>query len=159
MVIIVSWIGWYAIRDIVAGFIIRNNPAIKTGNKIIFNQQIIIVIKHNATQLEGRLENGNIIFIKYHKLLNSDLQLLVEHEVTHNKTIELTVPKSDKPHNIVGAINSFLLTRPNYAVKHMPEIKKISQTETGINFRITIYALDTEYIIDIEEALREKFEG
>jgi len=156
---IILWIGWYGIRDIVSGFIARNNPAIRVGNKIIINQDIITVIKHNATQLEGRLENGNIIFIKYNKLLNSDLQQLVEHEITHNKTIELSVPKSDNPDEITRAINSFLLTRPDYAIKHLPEINKLSQTENQINFRITIYALDAEHIIDIEESLRKKFEN
>jgi len=159
VLIIIIWIGWYALRDIISGFIIRNNPAIRIDNKIVINQEIITIFKLDATQVEGRLENGNIIYIKYNILLSIDLQQIVEHELTYNKTIELTIAKTENQEVITNTINSFLLTQPNYAIKHLPEIKKISQSDNNLNLIITIYALNAENIIDIEEALRKKFES
>lgn len=156
---IILWIGWFALRDIVAGFIVRNNAAIKIDNKIIFDNQIITISKLCATLVEGRLKNGNTTFIKYNKLFNNPIQKVVEHELTYNKTIEITTTKTENPAAVIRAINGFLLTQPNYAIKHQPEINKIGEKDQKINLRITFFALNTENIVGIEYALREKFEG
>lgn len=156
--LVIIWIGWFALRDIVSGFIIRNNAAIKIGTKIIYNQEVVSIFRLDATQIEGRLENGNLIFIKYSKLLNNELQQVVEHELTYNKTIELVTSATEKQEAVTESINSFLLTQPNYAIKHQPEIKKIKEENGSLSFRITLYAIKAENIIDIEQALRKKFE-
>jgi hypothetical protein len=157
--LILLYLGWFAIKDIVAGMMLRNNPSIKVGNKLIINDNNITINKLTATYVEGRLENGDLFFIRYSNLIKENFSRIIENELTYNKTIEIKVKDDGNSDKFITNIRSFLISRPGYAVKHSPEILKTSTDKEITTYKITFYSLDYENIINIEQELRKKFEN
>ena len=154
---IIGFVSWYALRDIVAGFVVRANTSVYPGGKILFEEKIITITKLNANSIEGRMENGDIIHIPYTKLAGKNIEQVVENELVYSKTTEHRIKKSGDLSNIKERLTSFLIAQPGLDLNHDIELIRIAEDKESVTFRITYYAVDSESVIDIEKALEDEF--
>ena len=148
----------FSIKDIIAGYILRNNPAIAKQKKIIVDNQAITIINLMPGYIEGVLDDNSIITIRYSKLMQSTIKQATDSKNIQSKTIQILLQKTLYNDDTTRSIKSFLLSQPNYAVKHSPIIKKIGEDATKVKLSVTFYVLDAEEVFEIENEVRMQYE-
>jgi hypothetical protein len=155
--VILAWVSWFSIREVVAGFIVKNNPAIKVGNQIETEEKLCKIQRLNTQDIELKDETGNIRFIKYSHFLQNKWTLMVDEELIFSRTIQMVLKKEQNT-NHIEEINHFLLNQAHFALKHSPQIMKLKESEQELELKVTFYTLNSTQLGEMERRLRERFE-
>jgi hypothetical protein len=159
LIVISLWLAWYSMSDIVAGFVVRNNPAITKNRRILIDNQIVTVNRLLPGYLQGTLDDGKVICLRYRKLLNLNV-IYIDDDVKYtSKTIHIKIARATYSNDINQLIRSFLLAQPYSAVKYPPVMKTTAEDPQYITYSITFYVLNAEKIHEVENALRMEFES
>lgn len=158
LIAIAIWITLFALKDIIAGYILRNNTAIMKRKKIVVENETITILTLMPGYLEGLLDDNSVITIRYSKLLQAKIVNVSDNEKIQSKTIQIHLHKTRFNDDTTRLIKSFLLSQPNYAVKQSPIIKKTGEDAEKVKLSITFYVLDAERVFEIENEVRMQFE-
>ncbi|MDD4746653.1 MAG: hypothetical protein RBR35_04265 [Salinivirgaceae bacterium] len=158
LITIAIWIVLFSIKDIIAGYILRNNPAIAKQKKIIVDNYTLTITSLMPGYLEGLLDDNSIITIRYSKLIQATIKQITDSENIQSKTIQISLQKTLYNDDTARSIKSFLLSQPNYAVKQSPIIRKIGEDATKVKLSVTFFVLDSEKVFEIENEVRMQYE-
>ncbi|MDD2564222.1 MAG: hypothetical protein PHU27_08415, partial [Salinivirgaceae bacterium] len=94
LITIAIWIVLFSIKDIIAGYILRNNPAIAKQKKIIVDNYTLTITSLMPGYLEGLLDDNSIITIRYSKLIQATIKQITDSENIQSKTIQISLQKT-----------------------------------------------------------------
>ena len=157
--IILLWLGWFLLREVVAGFILRNNPALKVGNQIEIEKKIYHIQRFNAQNVELKDDDGNMRFIPNSYFLHHKWTLIVDEELVFSKSILMQIKAIESKDKLLEDIKRFLINQPQYALKYSPQVQKISQGKDSMELKVVFYSLQSSHLHEMENLLRERFEG
>lgn len=159
ILLIMFWLGKFSIREIIAGYLIRNNKDLELRAHIQLNNRLLHIEKFHSTYLEGKLETGDSIYIRYSDFYKGNWIRIIENETIFSKTIKIIISSEENSDKVTDAIRSYLISEPYSAIKKKSEIIKTGENNEGSIFSITFYTLDLQHITHIESKLLSRFKA
>ena len=158
IVLIISiWASRLFLKDYIAGIIIKSNSDINIGEFITVSEYYGQIKKFNFRTIEIELENNKVIFFPYSKILNLEIIKEQKAESLIGYTFILNLSKSDEPNKIILKLRESILFSPWASLKKDPVIKLLNETNSSYIFELTVYAINREMNINIENYLKEKY--
>ncbi|MBE0663588.1 MAG: mechanosensitive ion channel [Bacteroidales bacterium] len=156
--IILITIGWYFLRDYIAGTILKVENAFAVNQQIITPEIHGTIKKVGYRSLEVESESGQFSKLPYSRLSGQifSLQAPAESILSHELTME--IPSTQKIESIKEQIVKELLLLPWVSVNHTPEIKTISETNEVITLRIIYSTSNENQTSVINQYIRKRFE-
>ncbi|WP_299459670.1 mechanosensitive ion channel family protein [uncultured Microscilla sp.] len=155
MLVIIVALSWFAIRDFIAGVVLKLEGAFTIGERI------------KVQALEGRvkelgyfgvkLENfrGEIISIPYHTVSGVTRVQPKSSEAIKNHSFQLDLPKRYTPTESIDKLRELILNTPWASVTKRPYIKLSKENEVDYTFEIIIYSLHPRYFQKTETYLQK----
>jgi small-conductance mechanosensitive channel len=157
--IIIIFLGWFLLKDLVAGVIFRINNPYKINDYIQVSglSGRLISIKLQCLEIED--PHGRVIAIPYSKVAGNIVSRAYPSQsiLSHNFVLKMSRGRETNIFNIIEKLRKTILTLPWSAQKKEPKIEIADESEDSITFRITIYSLDESYFKKTEKHLEEKF--
>ena len=158
IVLVISiWAGRLFLKDYIAGIIIKSNSEINVGEFITVSGYYGQITKLNYRTIEIELEDNKVMYFPYSKILNSEIIKEHKAESITGYTFTLNLSKTDEPSKVLLKIREAILFSPWASLKKDPVIKLTGETNTSYIFELTVYAINKEMNINIENYLREKY--
>ncbi len=155
MLVIIVALSWFAIRDFIAGIVLKLEGAFTIGERI------------KVQDLEGRvkelgyfgvkLENfrGEIMSVPYSAVSGVTRVQPKSSEAIKNHSFRLDLPKKYTPTTSIDKIRELILNTPWAAITKRPHIKLVIEGEAHYTFEIIIYSLHSRYFQKTETHLRK----
>lgn len=137
-------------KDFFTGVYIKIEGRLRTNDYVTINNVTGKIVKFHTRNLELNTENDEVVWIPYHKLLESSVAKKLNKGEERSRTITISIP-FDSPYNSIKMIEDTLNICP-WIYSHKPSsVKKINDTD----FSISIYAADNFTFQKVEEFLHE----
>ncbi len=159
LIFTLSWITWYYLRDIFAGFFFKINNNLPDKKQITFENNKGEIIRKHLKHLEIETNNNELIFIPYTKLLNGVFSISEEQNenLNYNNTFIIEVKKTESLKETIKKIQTAILQLPWISPKNEPKILPISETKEFLKLEITFFSVNNDYIFKIRSHIENKF--
>jgi len=159
LIFTLSWIIWYYLRDIFAGFFFKINNSFPDKKQITFENNKGKIIQKQLKHLEIETNNNEKIFIPYTKLLNGIFSISEEQNenLNYNNTFIIEVKKTEPIKDTIQKIQTAILQLPWISLKNEPKILPISETKEFLKLEITFFSVNNDYIFKIRNHIQNKF--
>jgi small-conductance mechanosensitive channel len=157
--IIIILLGWFLLKDLVAGVIFRINNPYKINDYIHISGLSGKLISIGLQCLEIEDPQGRVIAIPYSKVAGNIISRAFPSQsiLSHNFVLKINrVPETDI-FSLTEKLRKTILTLPWSAQKKEPKIEIADESKDFIVFRITIYSLDEIYFKKMEKHIEEKY--
>ena len=160
-IIIILYLAWYALKDIITGIIFKSS---KTHH---LNDHINIAnISGKITQLGLRHmdiedQGGRIVSIPYSRVVGSIIfkSYPSQSMLSHNFQLRIPVRQNTDVFQIMESLRTTILILPWSSQKKEPKIMVKEETTEFVLFNLTIYSLDETYFKKTEKYLQEQFKA
>ncbi len=152
-------LGWYFLRDFVAGIILKTEIAFEVNQRIKTSQHEGILRKLGYRSIEIETENGEQIKIPYGMITANAIVLQNLDESSHGSETSLRVTSSVPVQEMMDRISKEILLLPWSSINHEPIIR-VSQQEASFNlFLVHFYSLSKRHTSLISQHLKNTFEN
>lgn len=153
-VIIVLWISWYYLRDLIAGIMIRREGFIKTGENVAIGEAKGKVVSIGLQGLQLETGREEVIFIPYQQVSSQTIRKtsIQGHRQAHIFSIELSgdISAIMARKKILRAI----LLAPNVVSGEAVDINVRAQDTSGRHIEISVLLYDLERASETEQFIR-----
>lgn len=155
LVVIILSLSWFAIRDFIAGVILKLEGAFNIGERI------------KVKEMEGRvkelgyfgmkLENfqGEIISVPYSSVSGVTRVQSKSNDKVKNHSFQLDLPKKHAPAETIEKIRESILNTPWTSITKTPHVQLVSDSDNYYTFDIIVYSLHSRYFQKIETHLQK----
>ncbi|MFW6019845.1 MAG: mechanosensitive ion channel domain-containing protein [Bacteroidales bacterium] len=157
VLLIFIWFAWYALRDIIAGIVIKANRDLNLNDMVDIADHHGKIIRFGMRNLILETENGKNIFLPYSMIINQELIRSHPAEKILSHTFKLTTSKDRSIEQTIQEIHKTILSLPWTSRIKKPVIRAEQENDKNYIFRVTTYSIEKGYFIMIEQALREAF--
>ncbi|MCF8217736.1 MAG: mechanosensitive ion channel [Bacteroidales bacterium] len=157
VLLIFIWFAWYALRDIIAGIIMKANRGLNLNDMVDIADYHGKIKRFGIRNLVLETENGKSIFLPYTMIIKQELIRSHPAEKILSHTFTLTTPKDKTIEQSMREIHKSLLSLPWTSRIKKPLIRAEQETEASYVFQITAYSIEKGYFVMIEKAIREAF--
>lgn len=159
LIFIIGIIIWFALKDIILGYILRSNNSLKPGNKLTIDNQTGNIKKLALRNLILDINNNNNIHIPYSKVINSKIINNEKLEKGGNQySFKIEIEKL-KPYNIIiEDLKKEILSSPWSSVNETPKIELLNDNNKTYTFMLDVYLIDKNFSKDLESRLMKKFQ-
>jgi len=159
LLLITAWVGWFAVKDFIAGAVFRNNKDFNEGEMVRIHDMEGTIQSFSARKLIMETQEGETIHFPYSQITHAVVRKINPAELIKHRTFGLTVSRKSSLEETKTEIHRKIMNLPWASVKKHPTITPLEEGDSYYKFEITVYSLETEYLFKLEEHLREKFEG
>jgi small-conductance mechanosensitive channel len=156
---LVFLLGWYFLRDFVAGIILKTEIAFEVNQRIKTSQHEGILRKMGYRSIEIETKTGKQVKIPYGMITSSAIVLQNLDESTYGSETSLRVPPEVPIQEMKDRISKEILLLPWSSINHEPIIR-VSQQEAAFNvFLVHYYSLTNVHASLISQHLKSTFEN
>ena len=155
-IVALIWISWYAIRDIIAGIILKTEGAVSVNERIHVNDVTGQITKMGYRVMELETDLGETVNIPYSKV-SGEIQVKSnpgEKIKSHRFEILLKEENTHEMMQQIKKIRQIVLNAPWSSLKKAPLVKLVGEKEGQKRIEIIIYALKVEYFTLIKDYLK-----
>jgi len=149
------WVSWYALRDIIAGIIIKTEGAITVNDRIQLKEVTGQIKRMGYRIMEMETDTGETVNVPFSKVSGA-LQIKSNPgEKMKSHRFELISKNDNKiPANeLLRLVQKVAYNAPWSSLKKAPQVKLLKEAEGHKYFEIIIYALKVEYFSSIKNYL------
>ena len=157
LLMVLFWISRYWVKDLIAGVIFRASSRLKAGDILRFEDLKGTVTNFGSFSLELETQDNQAIFIPYSKLIDA---VNIKSEPTGKSqgyTFVLTCARTDDPTTLMQEVKTAIISTPWVSVNKMPQVRLLTQTDSDIEFEVTVFPVDPSFTGKIESQVTEKF--
>ena len=157
LVLLVGLVGWYVLRDIVAGV------AFLTKHPGILKHRLSIlgvhgkVVRLGPTSLSLRTDTGQILSIPYSRIAGESFTDHSQSTASDRFTLSLAVGDDSEPNELAHAIRTDLMLLPWTNAHFRPHVR-IVRTDGKITAEITYHSLNEEHAARVGQHIKGKYE-
>ncbi|MCB9211296.1 MAG: mechanosensitive ion channel family protein [Ignavibacteriales bacterium] len=156
--IVAAWIGWFVIRDFIAGVVFKLNDNYQKGQLIKLNEVNGFIEKLNYLNLDLVNENGETIKIPYSKILTSiHFKSFIDSKTKQHK-FSITVLKNDTLEKTKELVRRSVLVSPGVNFKKEPHIIVKQEFDDNWIFEINAFVQNDDYCELVEANVRKSLE-
>lgn len=148
--------GWFAIKDIISGVILKSEEVYEYGDWIKTRsvEGRIVTIGHRTLEIET--EEGDRVKVPYSRLTQDFLAKSDHSDPAKAHTFQLALTRTIPVAEAVDSIRRAVLNAVWSSVKRDPQIEMRGEQNGSYLYEITVYALDSRYFSAIEGDVRYK---
>ena len=149
------WISWFALKDIIAGIIIKVEGAIAINDRIQLKEVTGQIKRMGYRIMEMETDTGETVNVPYSKV-SGDLQVKSNPgEKMKSHRFELFSKENEHiaATELIKVIRKVAYNAPWSSLKKAPQVKLIKEKEGHKYFEVIIYALKVEYFSLIKNYL------
>ena len=155
--IILIWVSWFVLKDIIAGIIFRTSENFSVNESIVLKGYSGKIVKFKSRSLELETDSGEHINIPYNIVLSEVVSKSNPAEMIKGHTFKINLSKKSALLQSIENIKTDILNLPWISVKKVPSIKTVDETNEEFVLEITVYSLEKEYFVKIENFIKEKY--
>ncbi|MBU2511100.1 mechanosensitive ion channel family protein [bacterium] len=156
--VFILWLLRISLLDVVSGIILRFEHLFSPGDQIDFGEGSGTIVKVGLRCLDITVDKGKQISIPYSRLSSESLVKLSSSQLVKSAVFNLEIPKSaSNIAEIISQLKREIMTQPWSIAALKPTIDLLDEELKRSKFKITVYALELEHLVEIERALREKY--
>ncbi|MBU2644006.1 mechanosensitive ion channel [bacterium] len=148
------WAMRFFLNDVVAGIVLRSENLFTPGDGIMVEDQRAVIDIVGVRCLTVNMADGKTIRMPYSRLIHMPLIKPTAHTIAKSHTFDMTVPKKERSLDIFDRIRRAALNTAWSMATLTPGVELISESEAEYQFRVTVYALRSEYFSEIEKSVR-----
>ena len=148
---------WIVLKDFVAGAFFKTINHFKINDTLKIGEYVGKIIKFTPSAILLETESGESVYIPYSFLFGKVIVKSNPAETILSHTFRIEVPAHGNLSNTIAKINNDLLNMPWSSLKKSPQIKPIIETNTGQLLEITIFSIEKEYFLEMENLIKEKY--
>jgi hypothetical protein len=158
LVMVVFFLGIFFLKDYIAGLILKSTLTFEEGDIVEFsgNEGKIIKLTKRAVILLNT--NGDKIFIPYSSIVSNIKTIKGANDTINTNSFNIICNTPDDVNKLTKTISDFIASLPWVSSTLMPDISVIKSDNKKIEYKITVYSLDSKYLQKIESSVREMFE-
>ncbi len=148
-------IGWYIIRDLISGMILKSENAFENGQYLKTNFSEGMIKKIGYLSLELETSSGEIIKIPYSKLANQVLVRPKKESVNKFASITIEIPGNYNHSEIKTKITRAINSTPWVIYSRNPEIIISSKNNNQLTIEIRFVTFSDEHSNNLKRYLKE----
>jgi small-conductance mechanosensitive channel len=156
VVVVIVWASWFALKDVIAGIILRAEDAYETNQIIKLNNLEGKVRKLGYRSLGIETETGEYVKIPYSQIAGQLRVLSDPQQATHSHRFTITVPKSCSLDETARQLRLLALSAPWSSPKKEPQVKSLNDDDENYRFEVVVYSLGEIYFRKIEDYVRAR---
>ncbi|MBS4061047.1 MAG: mechanosensitive ion channel [Bacteroidetes bacterium] len=151
-------LGWYFLRDFVAGIILKTEIAFEVNQRIKTSQYEGILRKMGYRSIEIESESGEQVKIPYGMITANAIVLQNLDESIHGSETSLRVSALVPVQEMKDRISKEILLLPWSSINHEPIIRLSQQEATFNTFLVHFYSISNKHTSYICQHLKSTFE-
>ena len=144
--ILLTWIGWYAARDYIAGIIWRSQDSYEAGQKLIINEITGRITKLTYLNVELEKNDGTVIKVPYSKIAGNIHYNKNDNKLVTTYTYSIDVSSKEVIANTIEKLKTSLINSPWHISYLEPHIKKIDGKGSKAVLEIVMHSFGEEGI-------------
>ncbi len=151
-------LGWYFMRDFIAGFILRSENSLAPGERLMIDEDEGVISKTGYRSLQLTTNSGEKIRIPYSVLVTKQLVQPAEKSILSKRVIFLEVATTHASAYVRDLLLKRLLEMP-WVLTSTPPSLKISMAKPGVfNVEIKVKVLNEEALLKTHTELIKSVE-
>ncbi len=156
--VILAWFSWFAIRDLVAGLLLKFQGAFNLESRVRVKDVEGRVKRMGYLSLELESYQGEIINIPYGSIFGDIRSKPNQEELIKSHRFEVKLPKKLPVSETVEQVRITLLNAPWSSVVKKPHIKVLNEDGDLYRFEIIVYSLHAQFFQKIKSYLVREME-
>ena len=150
LLVLVFWISRFFLRDLIAGMFVRSSGHFKEGEIIIHESYQGAIRKFGLMSLEVETQDGRILFLPYHKLLDTYSGKNESEDTTAAFSFRFEIQSDESGEELVSTIKSFILSLPWSSVHKQPMVYIEGKGNNLLSVEVTSFPIEKEFGKKIE---------
>jgi hypothetical protein len=150
---------WVALKDFIFGAIFKTNTHFKINETIKIGDYSGKIIKFKPSGMILETESGEAIFLPYSTLSGKAIIKSNPAETILSHTFRVEIPKTNKLTATIRNIYDDIIIMPWASLKKSPQIKPLMETKAGQLLEVTIFAIEKDYFLEMENMIKLKYEN
>lgn len=155
-IMVLLWFSWYAIRDFIAGVLLKYQDAFRIDGEVRIKEIQGRVKKLGYLSLELETFQGDILNIPYSSIFNQVRTKPHREEKVKSHTFYIEFSKTAPAADMLEIIRVNVLNAPWSAVIKGPQIKIVEEKEATYVFEVLVFSLQAQHFQKIKNYLRER---
>jgi len=157
LAIVGVWIAWYAVRDWIAGVLLKVQDVYESDQFIQLDDMQGRVTRLGYLSMEIEQENGDRVKIPYSKI-SGQIHSIHHPEVLSNYyRFQVSVPQTSSAVDASNALRTAILNTPWSSPQKPIRINLVQESENMYVFEAMVYATRQSFAQAIEDAVRQEF--
>lgn len=157
--LIMIWFSWFALRDLIAGIIIKTNRDLKKNEIVDVAGYHGKIIRFGFRNMILETENGKNIYLPYTMVIKRELVRSHPAEKILSHSFILTTEAKKPLDTTIDDIRRSILSLPWVSLTQKPMIRLENEKPGSYTFHITTFSIEQNYFMMIEKAIREAHEA
>jgi len=157
IVIISALLGWFFMKDFIAGIVFRLQNKFTKGDYIQFGNFYGHLESMLLTHILIQTKENKLLKIPYSRLSSEVISEKMETKSFEESKFAIETNKTDSIKTTESAIRKMLLASPWLIINNNPEVNYISENELCYQFEIHVQARNNTHINYVKEAINKKF--
>ncbi|MDX9748331.1 MAG: mechanosensitive ion channel [Paludibacter sp.] len=154
-VVLIAAIGWYFIRDAIAGFILRSENALEKGMTLNTGSYVGVVTELGYRSLKIKNAGGEIVRVPYSSLTAKQLLISVARDIPVRKSIDIEFSSLLQVDEIQQRLAKRMLEMP-WVITSVPPVVNLDVKEQGIySAHIELLVINQESLMKTHSSLLE----
>lgn len=149
---------WVALKDFIIGAFFKTNTHFKINETLKIGEYSGKIIKLKPSGIILETESGEAIYLPYSTITGKAIVKSNPAETILSHTFRVEIPKTEKLTSTIRNIHDDIIIMPWASLKKSPQVKPVMETETGQLLEVTIFAIEKEYFLEMENMIKLKFE-
>ena len=150
--------GWFAVRDLVSGVVLRSENSFAPGQWIQTEQLDGFILNLGYRTMEIETDTGLQVKLPYSKLAGTVLGTADRTKSAHAHTFFLDVPNTNTVAEHTTRIRTAALTAFWSSPQRDPYVHYVGPEEGKHRFEVTVFCMDEAYATDLERFMRRQLE-
>jgi len=146
---------WYPLRNLFSGLILRFSRRYRPGQRITMGEVSGLITSLGPLTMEIEGSEGQRLILPYHEVSNRQIVRESPTEQVKRHSIDVWVQGEQSVLEAELRLRHFVLTLPWAVISREPKISLIEQNETGMFFRVVLYAFHGKYFPQMEQCVRQ----
>ncbi len=157
IVILSLTIGWFLLKDIIAGIIFRIQNNYSQGEFVQFGKLSGRLNEMHLTHISIHTKDGKSIKIPYSRLSNEIISLRLETKSFESDRFIINVNKKYPKKETEDIIFALLNNSPWRVGNAVPQVKFLNEDTDGFSFEILVQVRNQKHLNNIKESLIKRF--
>lgn len=147
--------GWFAVRDVISGAVLRAENVYEVGQWLRVAGMEGRIRQIGVRSIEIESDDGSRTRLPYSQLVRAPLARSGRGEGTKAHTFTVTVPPSMPAAGVVAELRAATLSSFFASATRDPQIRHLPDSD-GRTFELTVYAPDATFLPEVEAAVRRR---
>ncbi|MBN2349605.1 MAG: mechanosensitive ion channel [Bacteroidales bacterium] len=158
MIVILSvLIGWFFIKDFIAGVIFRVQNNYAEGDHVQFGEVAGRVESLYLTHISLQTQEGRLVKVPYSRLGSEIISQKTESKTFEKNSFILKTRKTESVTSTEESIRNILMTSPWRISNTQPNIKFVGEDDLSFHYNILVQVRNQKHLDYLAEALDKRF--